>query len=322
MDHIIQSRGKSAEFLWAVAVFATRERPQELLTTIDAIIRAACERTAVDVMVNGNPQLAAEIAALIESRNLQDRHVVIRVWSLRLADKANAWNQYVHFVCRSAKLSFFVDGYVCVQDDAFSLLQTGMCADPQVLGGTGVPTTGKSAKSARSRMLLDGGMHGNLFALKEDVMKQLRQRKFNLPLGIYRNDSTLGAALAFGLDPARHEWNLKGRILVHPRVSWATDERKWWRYKDIKSHFKRLLRQAQGALENSAVRNHLAIQRLAPEMLPRTAAELVTEWVKSCPGDARNILWRTPLARFALRGFRQSRDWSAAEQAPELILTA
>jgi len=306
---------------WATVVFASREGCDQLLLTVDAMLRAIRVPTVVDVLINGNPGLAAELASVLMSRGLTERLPVIRVWSLRLGDKANAWNHYIHHIWPGASVSFFVDGYVRVQADALKLLAEGMASDSRLLGGTGVPSMGRNAIPLREQMLKQGGIHGNLFAIKEQVVKALRLSNFKLPLGIYRTDPTLGAALAFGLDPAQHQWDLKGRILVHPGVTWKTDIRPWWRFGELKSQFKRTLRQAQGDLENRAVKEHLAHKRRAPEMLPRTAAELVTGWITSCPGEANAVLWQKPLTRLALRKLREPRDWSAAQDLPELAFS-
>lgn len=307
-------------FTWAVAVFASRENPSQLLSTINAIKAAdENERTLIDIMVNGNPQLASDISKLLRVSKSSTSSLVIRVWSISLGDKAHAWNQYVHQVWPGARCSFFVDGYVRVEPSALRLLDDGLTSCPGSLGGTGAPTTGRTAANSRRHLLAEGGLQGNLFALKKDTMNQLRQRKFNLPLGIYRTDSTLGAALAFGLDPSRHEWDLKGRIFVHPEVTWTTDERKWWHYAEIKSQFRRILRQAQGVLENKAVQNCLAHQKMAPEKLPYTVSELVLEWMQHYPDDARLVLRKNPLSKFALKKFSKHRDWSSAMQPPQLV---
>lgn len=311
-----------SSYVWAVAVFASRECASELLLTINAIVAASNQRTVIDIMVNGNPTLAKETARLLVDTNLSTAGLAIRVWSIALGDKAHAWNQYVHHVCPSAGLYFFVDGYVHLMRDALQLLDDGLEAHPSALGGTGVPTTGRTAAALRQQMLTEGGIHGNLFALKAPTMQVLRQKKFCLPLGIYRTDPTLGAALAFGLDPTQYEWDIKSRVFVHPQVTWTTIEKKWWRYAEIKSQFKRILRQGQGVLENKAVENFLAVQKRAPEQLPRTAAELVLGWVKQYPAEAAAAMWRAPLSRLALDKFRDKRDWSCAAEPPVLVSTA
>lgn len=311
----------SKTYVWAVAVFAARESASELLLTIKAVIASANKHTVVDIMVNGNVQLALEVSELLKCTQLATPLLKIRVWSIALGDKAHAWNQYVHHVCPSAKLYFFVDGYVHLKSDALRLLDDGLAAHPESLAGTGVPTTGRTAMGLRQQMLAEGGIHGNLFVLKAQTMHMLRQIHFNLPLGIYRTDPTLGAALAFGLDPSKHQWDIKNRVFVHPQATWTTSEKKWWRYAELKSQFKRVLRQGQGALENKAVENFLAVQKHPPELLPRTAAELVLGWVKNNPLKANAVLWRAPLSRLALKKFHEPRDWTNADVSPQLIST-
>lgn len=322
MEFANQNISGTAKVPWAVAIFAARETPAELLSTLHSVLEAANAGTVIDVMVNGNPPLATSIAELVGSGGKPfGTKTIVRVWSIALGDKAHAWNDYVHTVWPGTRLTFFVDGYVHLKPDALVLLSEGLAASPGALGGTGVPTSGRTAARLRERMLAEGGMHGNLFALRESVMDRLRGSGFKLPLGIYRTDSTLGAALAFGLDPSRNDWDIKNRIFVHPEASWTTEERKWWRHAEIKSQFKRILRQSQGVLENLAVQNFLAHRKLAPADFPSTASELVLEWAARCADQASATLRKSPLSRIALKKFAIPRDWSAARLAPRLVAT-
>ena len=320
MKNNAQTSRTSNSFDWAVAVFAAREASDELLLTINAVKDAAAQCPAViDVLVNGNQRLANDISELLTRQKSLTSSSVVRVWSIVLGDKAHAWNQYVHRVWPGAKMSFFVDGYVRLNADALRLLDEGVTAHPCALGGTGTPTTGRTAENLRQQMVTEGGLHGNFFALTQATMNQLRECNVHLPLGLYRTDSTLGAALAFGLDPSRCKWDLKGRIFVHPAVTWTTDERKWWCYAEVKSQFKRTLRQAQGVLENRAVRNFMVLQKLPLQKLPRTASALVLDWAENYPTEAGAVFWKNPLSRVALTKFKQPRDWSGAAQSPQLV---
>lgn len=320
MESNKQTSSTSNSFHWTVAVFAAREDSNELLLTIKTVKDAIGQCAAIiDVLVNGNQKLANDISGLLQCQKSSTSPSVVRIWSIALGDKAHTWNQYVHTVWPGAKMTFFVDGYVRLDPDALSLLDEGVTAHPCALGGTGTPSTGRTAENLRQQMLTEGGLHGNFFALTEAAINQIRQCHFNLPLGIYRTDSTLGAALAFGLNPSRYKWDLKSRVFVHPAVTWTTNERKWWRYAEVKSQFKRTLRQAQGVLENKAVQNFLALQKLPPQKLPPTASALVLDWAKNYPGEAGAVFWKNPLSRFALKKFKQPRDWSSAAQPPQLI---
>jgi len=319
METIYFDHANTSQFLWCVAVIASREQPEELLATIDTILDSIKEPTVIDVLVNGNTDLAEAISKLLRQRTLGVESPVIRVWSLLLGDKANAWNQYLHRIWPGSGVAFFVDGYCRLSPDALALLEAGMSSAPTALAGTSVPTTGRSATQWREAVLKEGGLVGGFFAFKKSVMTELRDKKFNLPLGLYGYDATLGAVIAFGLDPSKNQWNPKERIFAHPEVTWVTNEKNWWRLSDVKSHINRTLKAALRVLVGQAVRDFFEVRRLPPEQLPRTTEELVLNWVKNNPVEARNTQWRVPLSRLALKKLRKPKNWSAAEQPPILV---
>jgi hypothetical protein len=310
-----------SRFKWAVAVFSARETSTTLLQTVEAAMMASDGDTVIDVLVNGNDTLATEISSLIQAALKIGSHLTIRVWSISLGDKAHAWNEYVHRVWPGSDVVFFIDGYVRVRPNAFSLLAQGLADTPLSFGATGVPSVGSNTPELRESLLAVGGLHGNLFALKASTMSQLRSQKSRLPLGIYRTDSTLGAALAFGLDPANNKWDYK-RILVLSEVTWETDERRWWRYSEIKSQVKRVLRQAQGTLENAAVRDFMARRRTPLNKLPRTIVEVIADWIDKNPVESHKLLRRSPMRIWAWKRLCAARDWSNADVDPKLMFVS
>ena len=303
---------------WGIAIFAARETVDDLERTLASALAASGPGTVVDILVNGNRSLADALVELLASDRFVDerKRTSVRVWFIALGDKSHAWNQYLDIIWPGSELAFFIDGYVRVQADALQLLAQGLASSPEHLAGTGVPTVGRSAQALRRQMLEHGGIHGNLFVLKRATMDRLRDIGFRLPLGLYRTDPTLGAALAFNLDPAESAWNPKGRILVHPSVSWSTRERSIWNLSDLSSQLKRLLRQGQGDLESLAVRSLFAERKQSPASLPRTAALLISEWATARPWQLAKALCRNPLAGLALRRVNSPRDWSAVSVPP------
>jgi hypothetical protein len=149
-------------------------------------------------------------------------------------------------------------------------------------------------------------------------MAQLKSIGFRLPLGIYRTDPLLIAVICFGLDPSRNEWDVS-RVLVHPRATWRFRPLSWWSPRDLRTQFNRVVRQAQGALENLAVREHFAVQKNLPQSLPGTTSQLVSDWVNSFPEAARRTFIRNPLCFLAARNLRRPRDWSQTKTSPQLI---
>lgn len=308
---------KSEAVSWGVVLFAARETADVLIRSIDAARSAAVGHTTIDVLVNGNASLATSLAALLAAREAMQSNGPLRVWSIPHGDKANAWNQYVHHIWRDENVAFFVDGYVQIKPDALGLLAKAMLDDTGFLGGSGVPTQGRSAKGLRINLLVNGGFHGNLCCMKGTVLQRMKQRNIRLPVGLYRTDSLMGAMLAYNLDPSTHEWD-DGRIYVHPRATWRFDSKPWWHVATLKGHWSRLQRQARGALENAAFSNHLAKCRLPPEQLPLDSQELVMNWRRHCPDAAQQLLRWHPLRKRALRHLVEQLSVDAKDLVPVL----
>jgi hypothetical protein len=304
---------------WAVAVLASREQTDELMATVRALLAAALKPTTVDMLINGNLILAQSVSQLIADDRAGLGQARIRVWYLALGDKANAWNQYVHGVWPGADCTFFVDGYARVAAQALDRLDNALAGSATALVATGVPSSGRTAASLRAQALREGSLHGNLFAVRQGMMNELRGRNIRLPLGLYGYDGLIGAIFAFALDPSQHEWDAKNRILVSADVTWTHEAKKWWRPADLKSQFQRMSKQSLRALVVCAVRDFLHIRRNRPEHLPRTLAELVISWAQQHPLELRTMCWRRPISRYHLWKLRSPRDWSLAYKPPLLV---
>jgi hypothetical protein len=235
-----------------------------------------------------------------------------------VGDKAHAWNEYVHRIWPSGTTAFYIDGYVEVKPDALSRLDQRLAQSPEALAAAGVPTCGRSAPALRAQLISSGGLHGNMHAIGAEAMAGLRAAGVRLPLGLYRTDSLIGAVLMYKLDPAQYRWDT-ARIVVEPEATWDVRGMSELSKKNIVGQFKRILRQAQGDLENRAVREHLAIRRDLPQLLPRTGQELVNGWLRDHPREALRMFLKKPARYYAARKLRAGRDWSNAAVAPELV---
>ena len=273
---------------WAVAVFACREDLATLSECVAALV-AACQvgnkGAVIDIVINGNPQLGRTADALVE---MSTGEVDVKVRSITLGDKANAWNEYVHTFWPGAETTFFVDGYVKVRPDAFALLDAAIAAGPSYLAATGVPSVGRTAESLRRQMSAGGGMHGNMHAIGKKAMTTYRHNHVRLPVGLYRTDSLIGAIMMFQFDPSQFKWD-SSVVKVHPDATWGLINQPRFGPALIKSFWKRKLRQSQGQLENLAVHEHLAIRRQTPQTLPATARQLVLGWSERHPSHVRKL---------------------------------
>lgn len=307
--------------LWNVVVVLHRESMTQALQCLAAIHAAAHGPLVVDLIVNGRHALAEALNKVLPHELPLKSECTLRLWSIQVADKANAWNEYVHKLWAGNGPAFFVDGYVRVRRDALEQLAGQLARTPSALAAAAVPTQGRSASQLRAAMVQGGGLHGNLFVLSERALLGLRARAFRLPLGLYRVDAALGAALSFGLDPATQEWQPQSRISVVTDASWDAPRTFWWRWGDLKSAVRRRLRQAQGVLENQAVRNRFAVLRQPIGSLPATVFELVAQWKTDHAGEYRRLVLRRPSVAMAWRRLQRQRDraWLPASLEPQLV---
>lgn len=304
---------------WAIVIFASRESLAVLVSTIKAAQIAACGVATIDVVVNGNNELADALTKQLCDPELASDETSVKVWKIAVGDKANAWNQYLHQIWSGEKIAFFIDGYVRLNPDSVRLLGNSIASQSNVLGGTGVPNVEPATIDKSSQPAPDSGFHGNFCCLTGAAIEKIRLQNISLPFGLYRVDSLMGAMLSVGFDPTCNTWD-GSRIFVHPAASWQTDPKHWWRISDIRAQIKRIFRQSRGVLENLAARDHLVVRKQPPEMMPATATELILEWVQRCPAEANKVMRYNPLARRALADIKQSAGNAKPEDSIAPIL--
>jgi hypothetical protein len=301
----------------SLVIFSARESPAVLLGTVRAAL-AASEGLSLccDVVVNGTDPFLAEalVEHLGQHPDVPDG-VTLRIHHILVPDKAWAWNAYVHQLWPACGLAYFVDGYAQVERGALASLELGLGDDPAVLGATGVPSVGRSAVALREAMLREGGIHGNLYCLRGEVLSRFRSTGFRLPLGLYRTDAAIAGVVNFNLDPASYSWDSR-RIFVDPDATWRFEPLRVVRMADLRAHWSRMVRQAQGALENLAIKQHLQFDKRLPQDLPATAYDLVTEWMDRFPEQARRLCCDRPLARLARRRMRPWEGPMPPEEVP------
>lgn len=304
----------------ALAIISSRESPETLGKAVAAGLRTLEGFNGVlDVVVNGNPGLAESLVRGLRSSDGElPAGVRLRCWSLTCGDKAHAWNTYVHELWPCARTTVFMDGYVEPAADAILLLDKGLADNMNALGATGVPSVGASAHRMQKAMNSGGGIHGNLFAIGASAMRMIRDIRFFVPIGLYRVDAVIGAALCKHLQPIGTTWDVQ-RIVVLPAVSWSFKPLKWWRIRDWVAYIKRLSRQQQGELENLAFRDFFMRRQQPLDKLPRTALELVEEWIRLAPDESSPVLKRSSSNRRALERMRLPRDWSSASTPPVML---
>ena len=281
-------------FDWSIAVFA-RNEAASLAPCLEAIYAALGGRcAAVTLVLNGCTDGSAALAVALAAR----APVPVQVWQIGFADKANAWNQFIHALRPAARHYAFVDAYARVQPGALAALQAALQAAPEANAAAAVPSCGRSAAATRAAMLARPALHGSLHALRGSFVDRLAAAGQRLPVGLYRGDGLLGSLLMHDLNAAANPWN-PARIAVADGASWVTSPLSPLRPADLKRYWNRRIQQARGRLEDAALRQ--AIYRDGFAGLPRHADAMLLEWLATNPAPADHF------TRLALQRLRQPR---------------
>jgi glycosyltransferase involved in cell wall biosynthesis len=181
---------------WSLAVFAHNESGR-IRAALESIAPAAGDNDVeVVVLANGcTDSTSDEVRACAT--------MLPNLWlaEMQVADKAGAWNVFVHDVitserAREIETYFFMDGDVTLERDALVLLASALEAVPTAKAAGGMPATGRDRASWRARMVKNGTLAGNLYALRAGFVDWVRQRQIRIPVGLVFEDSFLSWLVA------------------------------------------------------------------------------------------------------------------------------
>ncbi|MBP0496110.1 glycosyltransferase [Pararoseomonas indoligenes] len=310
-DRDVADRGEAE---WSAAVFGRNEAPF-IPGCIRALARAGAGRDLhVTVLLNGTTDGSAAAA----SAALREAGLRGRVFAISQADKANAFNQFVHALRPRAETGFFVDAYAEVAPDALYRLAAGLRAHPAAQAAAAVPSTGRSADALRRRMRVEPGLHGSLFALRGGFLDRIAAAGVRLPIGLYRGDGLVGSLVMHDLDAAHGGWRNE-RLLVEEGATWWAPRLSPLRWRDLRRQWHRLVQQGRGRLQWAALKDSLyaADGRGGFPAMPHNADRLVLEWIACAPAVREPRPWRDPFAAMALRRMRRAAPWG--DLTPRLV---
>jgi hypothetical protein len=304
---------------WSIGIFSSRETPEVLGNTVNAALDAAIPSTLIDIVINGNPELVRSLSSYLRTRVSLKEAEEIRVWSIDTADKANAYNRYIHAIWPEGRLAFFLDGYTRVFRDSLVLLAESLERMPTYLCVTGRPSHRRPWRASPERETNAGGLQGNLFCLRSSAMSELRRRGIRLPLGVYWVDGWMGAMLGFKLAPDVNRWSRGESVFVHPTASWDAQRRILRDLVRPGDRIRRWRNQVRGRIENRAMRYLLEECRTPLEEVPRSMQEAVVLWASRAPEDFERVVTGGKVwVRRAYRRLMAPRDWREEGLVPRL----
>ncbi|MDP3350558.1 MAG: hypothetical protein Q8S92_16320 [Hydrogenophaga sp.] len=298
---------------FSVAIFVSRDKDEEVQRAIKAIVAAYIAPVVVDVVINGNAELAERIARWVSKEALNRTQIVcIRIWTVDLANKAHAWNTFIYGIAPVAKMYVFLDGYVEVNRETFQVILEAQSKNKKALAFSGSPLTGRTSQVMKKVYEEEGGLHGNCFALTHLCVMQIRAEVIVLPIGLYGFDTVLGGMLGFGLDPRNQEWRVKDHIINIPTLHWTVPEKSVLSVRDVQTQFKRVRNNALRRIVRRATVFHLESNRRSLGELGITIDQYIRPWLEHCKRDYLSEIVRMPLVLYEIRRMHKRYSWNAA----------
>jgi glycosyltransferase involved in cell wall biosynthesis len=242
------------EIAWPVMILAHNEE-KHIAACLDSVYAAEPGRTfAIFVMANGCTDNTEAIVA-----QYAQTHEGVNLVSLSVGDKNNAWNVFVHEVAPArtpeSEIYFFMDGDARACPGALSELTKGLRSNPHAHAASALPASGRSMRRDRNEMIRDHGLVANLYALRGDFVRRLRQQRVKLPMKLEGDDGLLGALIKWDLDPTR-EWD-KTRIAPCPKAGFVFESFAWANPLHWSTYWRRAVRYGRRAYEFQLLGNAL-----------------------------------------------------------------
>lgn len=196
---------------WPVMVLAHNEE-KHITDCLDSLCKDPSNPPLeIYVMANGCTDRTEEL-----TREYGRQYHGVQLVSIRLGDKCNAWNVFVHEVvpqrCPGREIYFFMDGDATSVPGSLREMWQSLQAEPQAHAVSAPPASGRNAAHDRQELLDERGLVANLYGLRGSFVARLQQLRVKLPLKLEGDDGLLGALIKWDLDPRSNQFD--SRLIV------------------------------------------------------------------------------------------------------------
>lgn len=292
---------------WSMAVFAHNEA-RRIEAALHAIARAAGGH-AIDVFVLANGCTDATADRVRACAGVLSHLSLVEI---DLGDKANAWNVYVHDLLTPERMAevethYFTDGDVTLEAEALPRLADALREVPTAMAAGGLPATGRDRDAWRERMVRHGSLAGNLYALRGAFVRQVRDRRLRIPVGLFGEDRFVSwlVGTRLGNPPASDD---ETQCVFHGTAEFSFRSLSPLRPGDYRIYLRRKWRYARRALQHEMLMPLLL--RTGLEAMPAHVHELYVgaglpsrlKWVGAdTPYRLLAVLWIRSFRRRARR---------------------
>ncbi len=227
------------------------------------------------------------------------------------ADKASAWNIFIHDLFPEEEASdfktwFFMDGDVTLAPNSMPILTSTLDNSQNAEAVGGMPGSGRDMDAWRRRMVSNGMLAGNYYALRGSFVQQVRKAQIRIPVGLIGEDFFVSWMIAnilwWDTEPER-----RSRCVFSGGAEFMFRPLSPLRLPDYKTYLHRKWRYTLRGFQNQMLIMLLMEEGLAS--MPSTVEELYRR-VPPPP----NLDWagfiQTPLNLLAVKKIRSFREMS------------
>lgn len=172
----------------------------------------------------------------------------VKIITLDVGDKCNAWNFYVNNLSGEADVHFFVDADVEFSEDSFQILANKLTnLQTSYVAIAGLPLSGRNKILYESLVKNKSCIFGNFYGVRGSFIKKIKCEGFRLPKGLCWIDSFITKALNTDLKFLDH--NLNERISYVDGVGYKFRSLSFFVLNDVKTYFNRIARYELGKIQ-------------------------------------------------------------------------
>ncbi len=222
----------------SICIFAHNEEAL-LPYCIGALDSAANgEAYRAHILVNGCTDQTAMVA---NSLAAADRRLVVH--ELPIADKANAWNDYVFRIAPTASAHIFLDADIRPSENSMKALRKTLHDHPRAYAAAALPGSGRSQKRWITNLFLKRHLSGNLYALSQTAIEEFRNRSLYLPFGAKGEDGLIAYLLLTDFHCGKDDSH-DDRIATSEKATFEFDSL-MFNLSDLRTYHKRLIRYSE-----------------------------------------------------------------------------
>ena len=277
---------------WPVMVLAYNEE-EAIEAAIDSIFASEPDqKLEIYVMANGCTDRTEELVRAYSSRR-PEVHLV----SIKMGDKCNAWNVFIHEttakVCPGREVYFFTCGDVRIVPGSLAALRRALQQDSYANGAAAPPGSGRNMERDRKAQMEEHALVAGLYALRGSFIERMQSLGVRIPLNFEGDDALIGTLLQWDLAPADRPMDLK-RIAPVWDSAWVFESLTLTRMSDLKFYWKRAIRYA---------RRYYEFKLLGPELKSKGLAGM--------PADIRDLYPRSESLSVRWQGVYTITNWIA-----------